>query len=196
MPPATGGMELDCDEHLLQKLNHQDNGALIVLFRRYSRVIHRFSSRILRDEGEADDLLQDFFLFLFKNALVFDPEKGNARSWIIAMAYQHALQRRRYLKRRNFYCAQSLDPDRQPSRHLESEDALLQRIDGRELLRKYRSSLSEDQQQVLNLHFFEGRDFREIADLTGQALPTVRSHYYRALKKLRTEIATRETQKS
>ncbi len=182
------GTDSCTDEALLLGLRAQDRTALVVLFRRYTGIVRGIAVRILQDEGEAEDLLQELFLFIFHKASVFDPAKGNARSWIISMTYQMALQRRRYLKHRNFYTAADFDPEQHASMHAVTESVSLQQIDGRELLRKHRACLRVEQQQILNLHFFEGYDFREIAATTGQPLQTVRSHYYRALKRLRAEF--------
>ena len=59
--------------------------------------------RILRDASEADDLLQEVFLFVHRKANIFDPSKASVRSWIVQMTYQRAIDRRRYLQSRHFY---------------------------------------------------------------------------------------------
>jgi len=56
---------------------------------------------------------------------------------------------------------------------------------GRELTARFQSRLSAKQQETIQLYFFEGHTLREIADLTGEPLVNVRSHYYRGLERLR-----------
>src|SRR6185437_963057 len=63
------------DEVLISKIRAENQEALAFLFRRYARLVRSLSLRILGDESEADDLLQDVFLFIHRKAGVFDPSK-------------------------------------------------------------------------------------------------------------------------
>jgi len=63
-------------------------------------------NRILRDDAEAEDLMQDVFVYLSQRAHLFDPAKSSAISWIIQVAYHRAFDRRRYLTKRNHYAVQ------------------------------------------------------------------------------------------
>ena len=65
--------------------------------------------KILRDDSEADDLLQDVFLFIHQKSAVFDGSKSSPRSWIVQMAYHRAIDRRRYLDSRHFYAQVDLE---------------------------------------------------------------------------------------
>ena len=65
--------------------------------------------RILRDDSEADDLLQEVFLFVHRNCSMFDSVQGLVRSWIVQMTYHRAIDRRRYLNSRHFYTRLDLD---------------------------------------------------------------------------------------
>jgi len=78
------------DEVLLSLCANGDQRALTVLFRRYYRLLRVVCIRILRDEAEADDLVQDVFLFLHHQAHIYDNSKSSGRSWIIQMAYRRA----------------------------------------------------------------------------------------------------------
>ena len=100
------------DEHLLEQVSRGGREALGVLFRRHARSVRNVAQRILRDEAEADDLLQDVFLFIFRKAALFDPSKGSARSWIFQVAYHRAFNRRQYLTTRHFYNAMELDEEK------------------------------------------------------------------------------------
>ncbi|HWZ49973.1 MAG TPA: sigma-70 family RNA polymerase sigma factor, partial [Granulicella sp.] len=105
------------DDVLLERLARGDRESLALLFRRHAASVRHVAYRILRDEAEADDLLQDVFLFLFRRAALFDPSKSSAKSWIIQMAYHRAFDRRRYLSARHFYRAEELkDEVLNPSR--------------------------------------------------------------------------------
>jgi RNA polymerase sigma-70 factor, ECF subfamily len=178
------------DEILLALVGNGDKESLSVLFQRHARAVYNVSRRILKDDSEAEDLLQELFLFIFQKAQTFDPAKSSASSWIIQMAYHRAIDRRRYLSFRQHYKTHELDEDRLiGNRGQISIDELA----GRVLLIKLRKELSADQQQTLELHFFEGYSFHEIAEKTGQPLGNIRNHYYRGLERLRSHIFSGKT---
>jgi RNA polymerase sigma-70 factor, ECF subfamily len=165
--------------------------ALSLLFHRYARLVHTISNRILRDSAEADDLLQDIFLFIYRKCTTFESSKSSARSWIVQMTYHRAIDRLRYLQSRHFYtqadlneATDLLDP-RAPSM---KTDTLVNELVGNTTIEGLLSSLSEDQRNTLTLHFFEGYTFDEIALKLGQSLGNIRNHYYRGLDKLRKQI--------
>jgi RNA polymerase sigma-70 factor, ECF subfamily len=175
----------DSDESLLLHLSRGDKDALPVLFQRHARTVYNVARRILKDDSEAEDLVQELFLFIFQKAPTFDAAKASGASWIIQMAYHRAIDRRRYLGFRQHYNTEKVDEERlMGSQGQISIDELA----GRALLNRLREELSADQQQTLELHFFEGYTFHEIAEKTGQALGNVRNHYYRGLERLRSHI--------
>ena len=173
------------DEGLLVQVSHGNKDALSVLFQRHARAVYNVARRILKDDSEAEDLVQELFLFLFQKAAAFDAAKSSAVSWIIQMAYHRAIDRRRYLGFRQHYNGQELEEDRlMGNRGQISIDELA----GRTLLNKLRTELSAEQLQTLELHFFEGYSFHEIAEKTGKTFGNIRNHYYRGLERLRAHI--------
>src|SRR5262249_44701119 len=90
------------DEFLVCEIGQGSGEALSILFRRYARLIHSISSRILGDASEADDLVQDVFLYLERTASSYDQQKSSARSWLVQITYHRAIDRRRELKSRHF----------------------------------------------------------------------------------------------
>jgi DNA-directed RNA polymerase specialized sigma24 family protein len=105
---CVGQPETDC-QTLLDRIAGGDPQALSDLFRRYSRLVHHVGRRILREPAEADDLVQEVFLYIHRKSALFDSSKGPARSWIIQVAYTQALLRRRELKSHGFYLSGVLD---------------------------------------------------------------------------------------
>ena len=183
------------DELLLQRTGHGDRDSLTFLFRRHAASIRHVGYRILRNRAEADDLLQDVFLFLSRRAALFDPSKSSAKSWIIQMAYHRAFDRRRYLSARHFYRAEELkDEVLNPSRDGDTEQASVDGITGRELLARFHDLLSSVQLQTLELFFFQGYALKEIAEMTNQTLVNVRNHYYRGLGRLRSHLLAGKVQ--
>lgn len=178
------------DEALLECLQLGKLEALSSLFNRYARIVRSISARILRDAAEAEDLVQDLFLFIHRKCAVFDSSKSSARSWIIQMAYHGALERRRYLATRKLDSQEGL-----PNGILEmvgspttDDDYSPEAVFGRNGLSKALGILSEDQRETLRLHFFEGYTLVEIGEKLGQPHGNIRHHYYRAINKLRKHI--------
>src|SRR6476646_12230333 len=86
-PPSSPSTEELSDECLVARVIDKNRDALAILFRRYSRLVRGIALRILGDASEADDLLQDVFLFVHRKLSVFDPSKESFRSWIVQMTY-------------------------------------------------------------------------------------------------------------
>jgi RNA polymerase sigma-70 factor (ECF subfamily) len=170
------------DESLLFEVGEGSKEALGILFRRHLRTVSNVALRILKDASEAEDLAQEAFIYVFQRARLFDANKGTAISWIIQVAYHRAINRRRYLTARQHYNVQELNEEQIASarQHLSIDD-----IDARKLLNQFRDQLSADQRCTLELHFFEGYSFREIAEKTTQTVENTRHHFYRGLERLR-----------
>lgn len=173
------------DEHLLAQVGLGSKEALGLLFRRHARAVFNVAWRILRDESEADDLRQEVFLYLSDRAQHFDPKKSSGASWIIQMTYHRAIDRRRYLDFRQHYTTEEFDEQRIPTTGVQPSPEAL---DGRAIRDRMKEQLTADQQQTLELHFFEGYSLREIADMNGKTVGNVRHHYYRALDRLRSHL--------
>src|SRR5579872_725126 len=85
------------DEVLIMQLCDGTDDALAILFDRYYRMVRKVAFRVLRDTGEAEDLMQSVFLGIFRSAKQFDPARGTVKIWILQCAYNQAFNRRRYL---------------------------------------------------------------------------------------------------
>lgn len=175
------------DEDLLVGFLNGDQEALGLLFQRYERIVLSVATRILRNATEAEDLVQDLFLFIQRKCGIFDSSKSSARSWIVQMAYHRALQRRRYLTSRQFYSRAEIGNDANQVVGIPTgeTDYSAEAVFGRNGLSKVLKSLTEDQREILRLHFFEGYTLAEIGEKVAQPLGNVRHHYYRGLDKLR-----------
>jgi RNA polymerase sigma-70 factor, ECF subfamily len=177
------------DELLMEQVCEGDEEALGALFRRFARSVRNAAYRILRNEAEADDLVQEVFLFIFRKAALFDSSHWAARSWIIHVTYHRAFDRRRYLNSRHFYSCQELDDTAFRLADLRDElpfhERSMEGILGKPLMARFTSRLTPEQQETIRLYFFEGYALKEIAQLTGRSLVNVRSHYYRGLERMR-----------
>jgi len=179
------------DEALMAQIQGGNREALGVLFHRYARLVRGLALRILRDHSEADDLLQDLFLFVYRKCSIFDPSKGSTRSWIVQMTYQRAIDRRRYLRSRHFYTRLDLNGAADlPDQRLEGreDDDTFGQLVGNTTIQGLLETLTGDQRNTLSLHFVEGYTFDEIAAKLDQSLGNIRNHYYRGLDKLRKQM--------
>lgn len=176
------------DEALIAGIGAGDNEALSFLFRRYANLIRNIGKKILQRESEADDLVQEVFLYVNRKSRVFDSARGSARSWIVQVAYTQAFIRRRQLKSHGFYSSMITD------RVIESGSAgavgahcdhSAEEFFGKNGWKKVWDSLTEWQRETLRLHFYEGCTFTEIAEKLGQSYVNIRHHYYRGLEKFR-----------
>jgi RNA polymerase sigma-70 factor (ECF subfamily) len=183
------------DDTLIARICTGDNEALGLLFRRYARLVWSIGRNILRNNEEADDLLQDVFLFLRRRASAFDSSKGTPRKLIVHVTYQRAISRRRHLTYRHFYTAKELEEETGsyiPVFTTPPYDNSLEAHLGREGLQRALADLSTEQRETLRLHFFEGYSLEEIAVHVGQSYANVRHYYYRGLDKLRKGMPQRK----
>ena len=183
------------DDVLVTQICRGSREALAILFRRYARLVHTVANRILRDRAEADDLLQEVFLFIHRKSGAFDASKSSARSWIVQMTYHRAIDRRRYLQSRHFYTRLDMNGAEEIlDRRSETSGAkdLGAGLVGNMTMQGLLDTLTEDQRNTLSLHFFEGYTFGEIAAKLDQSLGNIRNHYYRALDRLRKQMFQRE----
>lgn len=183
---------VEFEDELLWRIQAGDRDALGLLFRCYAHSIRNIGQRILRDKTEAEDLVQEVFLYIHRKSSLFDSSKGSARSWVVQIAYTQALLRRRRLKSQGFYL--SGIPDNPDECGLAKNrgadyDHTLEGLFGRIGWKKVVTDLTRDQRETFRLHFFEGYTFAEIAEKLGQPYGNVRNHHYRGLEKLRKILA-------
>lgn len=185
---AFGGLS---DEDLISHLQAGNHEAMNTLFRRHYRTVLSIALRIVRDAGEAEDVMQEVFLEVFRKCHLFDAAKGSAKGRILQYAYSRSINRRQHLTLRKFY---NLDPFTDESLHrteprcapIEIQDLMLtNRMSG---IQEGLASLSDKQRRIIELAYFEGLELKEIAQKTGESVVNVRNFYYRALRKLRDSI--------
>jgi RNA polymerase sigma-70 factor, ECF subfamily len=187
-PEARSHFDGGTDEWLLSCVQAGESEALASLFRRYADQIRGLGRRILRDSGEAEDLVQEVFIYVYRKCGLFQHSKGGGRSWIFQIAYTQALIRRRHLKSRGVYfsvvpesASKSQGHDSLGAKYDDTVEGLF----GKMQWKKVWDSLTDCQRETLRLHFYEGCTFIEIAEKLGQSYVNIRHHYYRGLEKLR-----------
>jgi len=168
-------------------LRAQGSDALDRLFSRYSKLVYAIAFRILHDSGEAEEVVQESFLYLYRKAPAFNSSKGSAKVWIVQVAYSRARDRKAHLSRRGFYLrgeSDSLALADSLAGQENVEDEIGARLDLSRLQSAF-DDLSQPQRETLKLYYFEGMGLKEISERFNQPLGNVRHYFYRGLERLR-----------
>ena len=186
--PSFARMKELTDNELMADLQTGHGDALAVLFDRYHRLVLSIALKIVRDRAEAEDVMQNVFLEIFRAAAQFDPAKGTTKTWLLEYAYHRSFNRRQQLAARHFYQETNIE---QLETSISESNSLLGRLSRPELkhlIRQGLASLNNRQRRVLELASYDGMSMNEIADKTGETVSNVRHYYYRGLKKLRSFV--------
>jgi RNA polymerase sigma-70 factor (ECF subfamily) len=170
------------DEIVMSHLVGGHDDGLTVIFDRYHHLVFSIGLRILRDINEAEDVMQSVFLEIYKSAAKFDPAKGSLKVWILQYAYHRSMNRKKYLKLRQFGEREEIG-DIQEHPGLGYARLAPQEISS--LLRQALRQLTAAQRKTLEAVYFRGASFKEIAAETGESVGNIYHHYYRGLDRLR-----------
>jgi RNA polymerase sigma-70 factor, ECF subfamily len=180
-------MESDTDEAILQRVAARDQAAFAELYDRFSGGLFALARRILNDEQEARDALQDGFLYLWDRAPDYDPIKSKAFTWAVMIFRHKAIDRLRSIRRRqklNDVAAQELLPlNESPSS--ERADYAADRAERAEMVRKALASLPEMQRKSIESAFLKGYTHHQLAEMFEEPLGTVKTNIRRGLLRLR-----------
>jgi len=174
------------DERLMIHVKGAHDDALAILFDRYHRLVLSIGLKILRDLGEAEDLAQSVFLEISRVAGQFDPGRGTTKTWLLQFAYHRSINRRRYLRRRDFYMQGDFEEaTRKTQSEPSSAEGVFSTVEARKMLVPAIAGLSAAQRRTIEMAYFEGLSVREISEKTGEPVTNVRHNYYRGLCRLR-----------
>ena len=169
------------DDELLRAISRGDESALAALYDRYRLILFSLILRILHDRHEAEDVLQEAFLQVWRRAADFDESRGRAFTWLVTIARSRALDRLRTLSSRSKF----VDAEAQPNEGVSDAGADVVKSEQGEIVRRALRQLPEEQRQPLLLAYFEGLTQSEIAERLGDPLGTVKTRMRSGLSKLR-----------
>ena len=174
------------DAAILRRIARHQPEALAELYDRYGGIMKALVVRVVHDEAEAEDLLQEIFMQIWRQAKNYSPKKGQALGWIVTLTRRRAIDRLR--KRQAYHRAtERLEnhTDQQPEAWLHNRiDDDIFNDDLREFLRARIEALPPFQKQAIELAFFKGMSQREIAVATGTPLGTIKTRLELGLRKL------------
>src|SRR5437588_441366 len=174
------------DLELMQGIQNEDPEALSKLYDRYNGILKALILRVIHNESEADDLLQEIFMEIWNQAKNFSAHKGKPLGWMVTLARRRAIDglRKKQAYARAEERLQS-ETEQQPDAWV--HNATEQEIsfgDTRVLVRQVINGLPPAQRQAIELAFFRGMSQREIAANTNTPLGTVKTRLELGLKKI------------
>jgi RNA polymerase sigma-70 factor, ECF subfamily len=184
LPLLQPGEPSDLD--LMGGIQRGDADALSALYDRYNGIIKALILRVIHNEAEADDLLQEIFMEIWNQAKNFSAHKGKPLGWMVTLARRRAIDGLR--KKQAYSRAEErlqTETEQQPEAWIQNAtENDISRGDTRELINKVIQSLPVPQQQAIELAFFQGMSQREIAAKTNTPLGTVKTRLELGLKKI------------
>ena len=178
---------LNEDLALVGGLVRHEPAAMELLCQRYTTVLKAIIMKVLHDESEAEDVLQEVFLQVWDRAVSYSSEKGKLLSWLATVARRRAIDRVRqtcaYRRATDRFEIVSRHPDKDVSQtHPVEHEAHQGEV--RALIDRQLDLLPDLQRQAISLAYLEGRSQREIASITRTPLGTVKTRIELGLKKL------------
>jgi len=178
------------DESLVEALQDGDADALTVLFERYGPRLFGVALRILRNDAEAEDAVQQTFFDVFRSIEKFDPSRGSFKTWLFMFGYQRIFNCRRSLSAQKCFDTDSFDESLIEHPFESGSFGKLSSADTAILIKQILKSIQPRQRRTIELVYYEGLTAEEIAARTGETVRAVRHNLYRALEKLRKTVIT------
>ncbi len=172
------------DSTLIEQMMAGDESALSTIYDRYSAMLFGMLTRILNDRQAAEEVLQDLFLQLWRNAGQFDVTRGSLPAWLMVIGRNRAISRLRGRRDRELLEEQEGDFANTfaSGQNIEAEAAQAELAQS---LTAALGKLPAEQRQALELAYFDGMTQSEIAAKTGSPLGTVKTRIRTAMQSLR-----------
>lgn len=177
------------DEQLMGELAEGAEEAIGELYSRYAPTVFGMAAQAV-DRATAEEIVQDVFVAVWRGASTFDPQKGQARAWLLQIAhYRIANELRRRSRRPRIEAdPENVQSARLPDPSPDQTEAAWQ-AHRREVLRRALDELPPPQRQALGLAFFEELSHGEVAHVLGLPLGTVKSRLRSGASLLRARLA-------
>lgn len=175
------------DEQLMNGICRQDQKCLGALYQRHHALLRTVVSRIVGNEYDVDDVLQECLLDVWRHAANYSRAKGEALAWIVTLARRRAIDR---VRRIGTYhrCKERFRDEvtvvQEGALHAGADEEVAS-LDRATVIRKMIAKLPEAQQEAVQLAFYKGLTQREIAKFTGKPLGTIKTRLELGLRKLR-----------
>ena len=173
------------DEQVLEAVGRGDHDALGILYDRFGRLAYGLAFRIMRDQGLAEDAVQEAFLSVWRSADAYKRERAKPSTWILTVVHRRAVDLVRREERRR---GEPLEAAPEPASGPADEDMTLRAR--RVAVQAALTELPDDQRRALELAYYGGLTQSELAERLGVPLGTVKSRMFAGLGRLRELLAT------
>lgn len=181
-----GETDHESDEALMHRVAQGDEGAFSTLYDRFCTPLFGLMRQMLDDPHEAEDLLQEGFIYLWDKAPNYDPFKGRAFSWAMMIFRNKAIDRLRSRGRRARLTEQAADePALWTAAAAQRADDAAEDHDRAALVSKAMLELPVEQRRLIELAFLKSLTHQDIAAAVGLPLGTVKTSIRRGLLRLR-----------
>jgi RNA polymerase sigma-70 factor, ECF subfamily len=170
------------DADLVDAIADGNDAALHEVYRRHAGVVRGVARRPLVSADLAEEAVQDAFLQLWTCPERFDADRGSLRSYLQVQAYRRAVDLSRAETARR--CREQQDAHRSPPRTLGPEDEVIDLAAARQVRRAV-AGLAPQERQAIELAYFAGHSYRQVAALLGQPEGTVKNRIRAGLRRLR-----------
>jgi RNA polymerase sigma-70 factor (ECF subfamily) len=170
------------DEALLQLVAQRNLAAYDLLYQRHAQVMFNLIARIVRDQGTAEDLMQDVFWQIWENANQYRGS-GAALAWMMRVARNRALDQLRRQRVRPPLVSDDAEEVEMVAASTSTEEAVEIQL-RRAQVQRALEAIPEDQRLCLELAYFDGLSQREIAEQTNMAVGTIKSRIRIGLEKV------------
>lgn len=167
------------DWSLLERVVRKDESALSELYDRYSGLVYSEAKRIVRDEGTAEEILQDLFYQIWQTASRFDPQRGSLPGWLVVVARNRAISKLRHKSGKGEELPENAVDLRVDLESSATQNLLLEKV------RRILSGLPDGQRAAMEFAYFEGMSHSEIAEKTGEPLGTIKTRIRSAMEALK-----------
>ena len=174
------------DEDLLLEVARGDQQAFAVLYDRLAGTVHGVVRRVVRDPAQSEEVTQEVLVEVWRTAPRFDPARGGARTWILTMAHRRAVDRVRSEQATRDRTERVGHRDR-PRAFDEVADQVETRFEHQQV-RDGLAALTDLQREAVELAYYQGYTYREVADLLGAPLGTIKTRMRDGLIRLRDAI--------
>lgn len=170
------------DSEILHQVARGDEQALAALYDRYKSILFGLILRILHSREEAEDVLQEVFLQVWRRAADFDEARGRAFTWLVTLARSRSIDRLRSLSARE---RTTEEATRDVADNISDAAADAIKSEQSEIVRGALAELPEEQRRTLLLAYFEGLTQSEIAARLDAPLGTVKTRMRSGMIRLR-----------
>lgn len=177
------------DEALIAAVAGGDEVSFGMLYDRYIKAVYSLALRIVQEQSLAEEVTQEVFVRLWRNAATFTSERGRFASWLLGMTHHLAIDqvRRRRARPQAIASTDDLPVQGLPDTRIDVEEEAWMSV-RRDVLRRALVQLPEAQRRVIELAYFNGLTHVEIAALVGDPLGTIKTRMRLGLQKLRESL--------